>query len=352
MEEYPMTIHPLLERARQTGNPVIENTTATFLWEGRTAPAFVSDLHDWDENPQPLTKLAPGLWSLSLELPVDAYLEYSFYDPKTKQRVADPLNRHRYWNGIHAYNHYFYMPGAAPTPLARLKPGVPRGALTRHQVEAPLKIVGKKRDIYLYKPPTEKPVPLLVIYDGVDYIRRGKIVNIVDNLIAEKRICPLAMALVQNAREARHVEYACADSTLAFLIDDILPLASEHLNLLKIGRNPGAFGIMGASMGGLMSLFTSMRLPKIFGKALCQAGAYEFWGYEGVVVDLVRHLPVLPVKLWLDCGRMDFLIEANRKMQAMLREKGYEMTYFENNGAHNYATWRDCLWRGLEYLFG
>ena len=78
---------------------------------------------------QPLAKLAPGLWFIALELPIDSYLEYSFYDPKTKQRVADPLNRHRYWNGIHAYNHYFYMPGAAPTPLARRKPGIPRGAL-------------------------------------------------------------------------------------------------------------------------------------------------------------------------------------------------------------------------------
>ena len=347
-----MTIHPLFERARQLGNPVIEGTTATFLWAGRTAPAFVSDLHDWDENPQPMTRLAPSLWFLALELPIDAYLEYSFYDLETRQRVADPLNPHRYWNGIHAYNHYFYMPQAAPTPLAQRKTGVSHGTLTRHQVEAPLKIVGKKRDVYLYKPPAEKAVPLLVVYDGVDYIRRGKIVNIVDNLIAQKRIRPIAMALVQNAREARQVEYACADSTLAFLTDTILPLAGEYLNLVNIKKKSGSYGIMGASMGGLMSLYTTLRLPKIFGKALCQAGAYEFWDTEGVVVDLVRYLPLPPVKLWLDCGSMDFLIDANHKMQSLLKEKGYDMVYFENNGAHNYATWRDCLWRGLEYLFG
>jgi len=346
-----MTIHPLLERSRQTGNPVIDGMTATFLWEGRSAPTFVSDLHDWEENPQPLTKLAPNLWSLSLELPADAYLEYSFFDPKTKQRVADPLNGRHYWNGIHAYNHYFYMPGAEPTPLTRRKRGIPHGTLTRRGVESPLRLVGRKRDVHLYQPPTSEAVPLLVVYDGVDYMRRGRIVNIVDNLIAQKRIRPLGMALVQNAGEARHVEYACADSTLAFLLDDLLPLSREHLNLLEIDKNPGTFGIMGASMGGLMSLYTSLRLPNIFGKALCQAGAYEFWGTESVVVDLVRYLPVAPVKLWLDCGSMDFLFEANRKMQALLEEKGYEMSYFENNGAHNYATWRDCLWRGLEYLF-
>jgi len=100
-----------------------------------------------------------------------------------------------------------------------------------------------------------------------------------------------------------------------------------------------------------MALYTSLRIPKIFSRALCQAGGYEYWGYEGVVVDLARHLPVPPVRLWLDCGRMDFLLDANRKMQALLQEKGYDMAYKENGGAHNYATWRDSLWRGLEYLF-
>jgi enterochelin esterase family protein len=48
---------------------------------------------------------------------------------------------------------------------------------------------------------------------------------------------------------------------------------------------------------------------------------------------------------------MDFLLECNRKMHSVLREKDYEVSYVESGGAHNYTTWRDSLWRGLEELF-
>jgi enterochelin esterase-like enzyme len=53
----------------------------------------------------------------------------------------------------------------------------------------------------------------------------------------------------------------------------------------------------------------------------------------------------------MDCGRMDFLLDGNRKMHAILRERGYEVTYVENGGAHNFTTWRDSVSRGLETLF-
>ncbi len=347
-----MTISPHLERARQNGHPLIAGNTVTFLWEGETAPHFISDLTHWDENPLPMTPIASELWACSFDLPPDAYLEYSFYDPESRERIPDPLNPHKYWNGIHAYNNYFHMPGSRPTPLARRRPGVPRGTVIRRQVESGMRIIGSKRDVYLYQPPTEVPVPLLVVYDGPDYLRRGKLVNIVDNLIAQERMRPVAMALAQNAGADRHVEYACADSTLAFLTDRLLPLAKAHLSLLDADAHPGAFGVMGASMGGLMALYTSLRMPQIFGKALCQAGAYRFWGQDGAVFPLVQHMPRPEVKLWLDCGRMDFLLEANRQMAGLLEEKGYDFEYHENGGAHNYATWRDAYAPGLVYLFG
>jgi enterochelin esterase family protein len=347
-----MTTSRLLERARQNGHPLIDDNTVTFLWEGETAPRIVSDLTQWDESPLPMTPIAPGLWACSFDLPPDAYLEYSFYDPDSRERIPDPLNPHKYWNGIHAYNNYFHMPGSRPSPLARRRPEVPRGTVTRHQVESGMRIIGSHRDVYLYQPPMEVPAPLLVVYDGPDYLRRGKLVTIVDNLIAQKRIRPLAMALVQNAGADRHVEYSCADSTLAFLTDRLIPLAKAHLALLDADTYPGAHGIMGASMGGLMALYTSLRMPQVFGKALCQAGAYRFWGQEGAVFPLVRHLPASEVELWLDCGRMDFLLEANRQMAGLLEEKGYNFRYCENGGAHNYATWRDACAEGLEFLFG
>jgi len=342
----------LLARARADGNPLISGRTATFIWQGKTAPFLIDDLHGWEEKPQPLQQTSPGLWSVSVKLATDAYLEYSFYDPETKTRSSDPLNPRRVWNGIKAYNHYFYMPDAHPTSLALTEPGIDRGTVTRHVVACEALAAGKTRPVYLYRPFTTEPVPLLVVYDGRDYLQRGKLTTIVNNLIAQKRIRPLAMAMVHNGGRARFVEYGCSDVTLAFLTETILPLARHELKLLDPARHAGAYGVLGASMGGVMALYTGLRLPEYFSKVMSQSGAFTLWERPSVALELVRHLIHPEIDIWMDVGRLEWLLEDNRAMHALLQEKGYRVTYREVNGGHNFTSWRDDIWRGLEVLFG
>ena len=234
-------MHPLLEQVRQHGNPVIEDDTVTFVWQGRSAPQLIDDLHGWEEKPQPLVRIAPGLWTRSFKLPRDAYLEYAFMDPRSKKRRPDPFNRKSVYNGVGGHNHYFYMPGAdGPTPLTRLPRGGMRGRLTRHALQS--FILSRKRPVYLYQPPVKEPSPLLVVYDGLDYLRRGRLAEIVDNLILWGRVRPLALAFVQNGGEkARAVEYACSEASLFVLTMEVLPLAQENLHLLDLARNPGSW---------------------------------------------------------------------------------------------------------------
>ena len=342
----------LLERVRREGNPLINGDTATFVWHGKTAPKLIEDLHGWEENPQPLQRISPDIWSATITLSADAYLEYGFFDPGTKTRCTDPLNPRRVWNGINAHNHFFYMPEGRPTTLVRPGKGIARGKVTRHEVQSEMLTARKKRTVNLYKPPTEKPVPLLVVYDGTDYLRRGKLAVIVDNLIAQKRIRPVALAMLHNGGRARFVEYGCSDVTLALLVETVLPLARQHLNLVNITKQPGAYGVLGASMGGVMALYTGLRMPEIFGKVLSQSGAFTLWGRSSVAVELVRHAPRPDIDIWMDVGRLEWLLEDNRMMHALLQEKGYRVIYREVNGGHNFTSWRDDVQRGLEELFG
>ena len=122
-------------------------------------------------------------------------------------------------------------------------------------------MVGGKRPVWLYQPPTPDPVPLVVVWDGGDYYRRGRLTQIVDNLIAQRRIRPIALALVENGGPARVVEYACSDATIGFVMECVLPLAAERLRLLDVRTSPGAYGVLGASMGGLMALYLGLRAP-------------------------------------------------------------------------------------------
>ncbi len=333
-------------------NPIIEGNKATFYWHGKTAPNFIDDIHFWDDAPQKMKRIEKDLWAYSLELPNTAYLEYSFYESRTKTRVEDPLNSNTVFNGIEHYNHFFYMPDLSPTELAARRKDVKRGRVTRHLVDTWMLADDGEREVYLYHPPVSRPVPLLVVYDGTDYLKRAMLNVIVDNLIHEKRIQPIAMAFVQNGDDHRGVEYACSDATIMWLDNMILPLARKKLNLVDVREQRGAYGVLGASFGGLMSMYTGLRMPETFGKVISQSGVFESEGRDFSAVDLIRAKRSREIKIWMDIGHFDWLLEDNRRLQPILRENGYDVTYREFSGGHNYTCWRDEVWRGLEHLFG
>jgi enterochelin esterase family protein len=189
---------------------------------------------------------------------------------------------------------------------------------------------------------------LVVVLDGPDYLR-GRLTVILDNLIALGRIQPVALAMVANGGQARSVEYLCNDATVGFLVKVVLPLAQAVLPLVDIQKSPGAYGIMGASLGGLMALYGGLRLPNIFGKVLSQSGAFF---PESIVNDMVQCWDVNQVKIWMDAGLYEGLCEDNQRMHAALSSHGYDVTYNEYPAGHNYSAWRDDVWRGFEHLFG
>ena len=347
-----MDIDTLVTRAGQKGSPVIDGDTATFVWRGRK-PVFVAgDFHDWHGEPLPLEQVSPGLWTRTLKLPRDAYVEYALFDVRGR-RVKDPLNHRLTPNGTGAFNHSFSMPGHTPTPLARRPRGPPpRGRVTRHKVETSEFAVGATREVFLYEPPVPGPYPLMVVLDGTDYMRRASLPTLMDNLIREQRIRPMALAMVANGGSARTVEYACSEATLYLLLHKVLPLAKEKLRLIDERRRPGAHGILGASLGGLMALFAGLRAPHIFGRVLSQSGAFAIPdGDSFVVFELARAARSRRLSVWMDCGSFERLTEGNERMLPILKKAGHRALYREYSGGHNYPVWRDNVWRGLEWLY-
>jgi enterochelin esterase family protein len=346
-------VDSLLEEARRTGSPIIEDNQATFVWVGNTPPEVLGDFNSFG-NREPhivLGEKAPGVWAQTVELPRDAYIEYVYR--LNGDTGLDPLNPRRVGNGIGGRHSYFFMPEARETPLARIGKDVPRGTVTRTVVKNDFLLVGGRRVVHLYRPPVDEPVPLLVVFDGQDYLPRARIVHIVDNLIDQQRIRPIAMALVNHGNQARFIEYDCSDATVAFLQRDIIPLAAGQMPLLDLAGEPGAFGVLGASMGGLISLYAAMRLPHVFGHVISQSGAFGLHSGDlrPLVWDLVRSTPASPVQVWMDVGKYEFLRESNREMYRLLEAKGYNVTFREFAGGHNYTSWKNDVWRGLEAVF-
>lgn len=348
----------LLERAQKHGNPVIENGEAVFVWQGKKAPILSGDFNGWQHNrPLPMTEVEPGVWTARLPLPPDAYMEYAFFvTPDEDGRYRDPLSRHRKSNGIGKSNQWFAMPDWKPAPETKRRKGVLAGRITHEVLKNQYGFfAGKERVIHLYQPPTGKAVPLLVVWDGPDYLKRAYLATIVDNLIAQGRIQPIAMIMPDNGGKvgARVVEYHTSEATVAFIEAQLLPLARERMNLLDEGEHPGVHGVLGASMGGLMALTTGWMLPQVFGRVISQSGAFIPWTRRGrpVIFDLIEGAPAPPLRVWQDCGTFDSLLDGNRQLRDLLTSKGYDLTYREYNAGHNYTAWANSVVGALETMF-
>ncbi len=342
----------IVKHAKIKGTPLIDGNQVTFVWLGKTAPRLLSDWLGWDETKDgvSLQEAEPGVWTYSCTLPSKAYLEYRFHDGK--QFLNDPLNSHRINNGVSGYNNTFTMPKAPISPWIRPGKETPHGVLSEHVIQDDSLIIGVKRKVVLYQPPSKKPAALLVVWDGLDYLRRGGIVPIVENLMAAGKIPPLALALVDNAHASRMIEYNCSESAVLMLTQKVIPLATQELNLVNIKKHPGAYGILGASMGGIMAAYTGVRLSQIFGHVLSQSGAFIMWDAKPVLWDLMENQFTLPLTFWLNVGTFDFLYKANRSFKAFLDQKRYIYKYQEYAGGHNHASWRNELGDGLIYQFG
>jgi enterochelin esterase-like enzyme len=344
----------ILKRLKTEPTPLIDQGTATFVWRGKSAPKLVGDFTGWEDGkPITLEKTGNGIWTWQITLPDDAYIEYTFLE--NNDSVSDPQNPRQTANGLGGYNNFFSMPGYEPTKLTIPREGIERGYVTTHRLPTEYMVTGKERVVHLYHPPVEEPVALLVVWDGQDYLYRARLNVILDNLIALERIRPLAAVFINHGGwRSRSIEYSCNEATIGFLMMQVMPLARANLKLINIKDQPGQFGVLGASMSGLMALYTGLRLPRIFGHVLSQSGAFAQGNFEMVVFDLIRHAEVRPINVWLDIGDYDIpgLLECNRRMKTTLDEHGYPLAYHEYHAGHNFTAWRDNLQQGLEAVYG
>jgi enterochelin esterase family protein len=322
----------------------------TWVWEGDDPPLLSGDWVRWAEYTEP-RRSEPGVWIWTTELPEDAYVEYAFFaepdDPDA--RVTDPLARTRVWNGIDGWNHSVRMPRRPPRP--RRRRGGRRGIVTRHEVQDRFVLTGRRRAVWLYAPAAhDGDLPLLVVHDGNDYLRRGSIIATADTLIDRGAVAPFAMALIGNSRHGRFAEYCAADGMLVVLEQLVLPLVRRHLPIRERGH-----AVLGASMGGLQALHTVMRWPERFTTALSQAGAigHRFPDEIPSLPEVLLDAGTPPgMRIWQQVGTMDFLYEANMAIAPRLQTAAAEHRLLVTHDAHAYGAWRDWLPDGLRFAFG
>src|SRR5260221_13542280 len=108
---------------------------------------------------------------------------------------------------------------------------------------------------------------------------------------------------------------------------------------------------MGASLGGVTSIWTAIKYPDVFRRVGGQSSS--FWIDDERVVKELGKLDFLKTKLkfYLDTGTLEGSANTERVVK-ILRDEHYDVVYYTGEAGHNWTAWRDRLADAFIALFG
>ncbi len=299
---------------------------------------LIGDFTDWERRPIPIAE------PLTLEFPAEAYIEYAFLDAQG-QPFPDPDNPHKAQNPWWSYPRAIELPGFRYVPP---RPPSQPVQVHRHRLESAA--FGTTRRYYVYNP-NQPAQATLYVQDGVAYYRTARLAEVAQGLLELGEIKPLRIVFVEP--ENRRQEYWFNPAYEAHLLQEVIPAVETHY-----GPTPEQ-GLLGASLGGLVSAWLAWRNPRIFSKVATQSacltaspkGGNSFTDPEWLT-EQYQATPTLPLRFYCETGQIEWLLASNRRFAAMLADKGYPHAYLERPSGHNWMTWRQGLAPALTYLFG
>jgi predicted alpha/beta superfamily hydrolase len=228
------------------------------------------------------------------------------------------------------------------------------------------------RDVIVWLPPSyekeeTKHYPVLYMHDGQNIIDPTtsfggfdwRVDEVVDSLVKKNRIEEIIVVGIYNTKD-RGQEYSdtkLGRAYVEFVIHTLKPLIDSTY---RTKPQPKHTGVMGSSMGGLISFLFAWWHPEVFSKAGCLSSAFLVDSNK-ILRDVKMYAGSKKnIRIYLDDGSVG--LEARLKpgydeMITLLREKGYaegkDLEYFHDVGAeHNERAWGRRVWRPLVFMFG
>lgn len=346
---------------REHRSPVVEGSSVTFLYDGRADQVHLRHFIMGFPRKQSFHRIdGTDLWYLTMEIPEGSRIEYKLEVVRGGKRglILDPLNPGTAQDPF-GVNSVCYGAGYERPDWSRQDPEARPGELRIVKVHSAVYDADVELRVYLPARMREtRRYPLLVAFDGEDYLAYSALQTVLDNLIHRYEIPPLIVALSQSPD--RFSDYTASPEHARFVAEELVPGLTAQLPVLD---DPRSRGLMGASLGAVASFFTAWQYPDAFGNLLLQSGSFRFndTGYEehhpalGSVVDFVNAYRQDPrrvaERVYVSCGRYESLIWDNRALEPHLQRSRMRVLYEESRDGHNWENWRDRLRSGLSWLF-
>jgi enterochelin esterase-like enzyme len=264
--------------------------------------------------------------------------------------------------------------------LSYLQPGVPSGKLSEKIVHTSKIYDGMKSEYWIYVPvqyDARTAAALMVFQDGQGYTdrdARNPALNVIDNLIAERRI-PVMICVFINPGDIegspgtptysfvkaygekwqrgmkdsmRSTEYdTVSDRYARYLRDEVLADVAAKYNIRKDAYSRA---ITGLSSGGICAFNAAWQMPEQFSRVISWIGSFSGiqWKEDPAVPDGGQDYPdkVLReerrnIRVWLQDGSNDIEGKygswplANLRLANALKFKEYDFHFSFGKGTHN-----------------
>lgn len=219
------------------------------------------------------------------------------------------------------------------------------------------------------------PAPMLLLLHGLSddhtiWVRRTSI---------ERYVAPLGLAVVMPAvHRSYYTDMAHGGAYWTYISEEVPRLAREFFGLSDRREDTFAAGL---SMGGYGAFKLALNCPSQFAAAASLSGAlgtdlakrltgehdenrrrelFDTFGEPARFTGSVNDLPAVARRLaetgqqrpvlYQCCGTEDFLYDDNVAFRDLLRSLGYEVTYEEEPGSHEWAYWDAKIQRVLDWL--
>jgi enterochelin esterase family protein len=353
LREDPGDIEPverLVEQLRERGvAPMLSSRGAFFVapftpMPGEPPPEVRGSFTGWEGDPRAeLRRVLGALWGRFIEIP-DGESSYKIVYGDGALWYADPGNRHVRWDGVERQGPGSFNSIVHPSPERGRLIWIPEVASEQ---------LGDRRDVYVYLPPgyearSDGPrYPTLYVHDGNESITRAHFDEVADAFARDHgpdaRIVMVFVALPSQQVRMQQYTVASADARgedyARFVAETIVPMVDKHF---RSRPERDARGLVGASLGGLISYWTAAAFPSTFEYTAGMSSSF-FWA-DDVMVRTIARRGCQELSYYLDSGSPGDNFEITREMRDTLERLGCRRVYVHDEGArHEWGFWRDRL---------
>jgi iron(III)-enterobactin esterase len=275
---------------------------------------------------------------------------------------------------------YSIGPDYAPAPEETQRVGIPHGKLVEFFMNSASSKVFPgtngpfERLVSVYIPAqyvAGTAAPFIFSADSYG-LRDRQMANILDNMIADRRLPVMVAVMVANGGAERSLEYDTVSPVFAdFVESEILPRVEKEAGI-KLTKDPEGRMTYGGSSGGAMALTMAWFRTERYHRVLSYSGTFvnlrsspeaPHAAYE-YPENFFPKSPVKPIRIWMHVSENDLGAQtasadmrnwpiANQRLAAVLKSKGYhyQFVYSKNSGHVDNKVIRQTLPQALEYVW-